>query len=48
MEHRIYGDDQSFQASTKLFDPAANPKLFKGLLAIVIKVRHQHDSRSIG
>ncbi|KAG8903434.1 hypothetical protein FRB99_003283 [Tulasnella sp. 403] len=27
----------SFQASTHLFNPASNPKLFKGLLAIVIK-----------
>ncbi|KAG8855501.1 hypothetical protein FRB96_007005 [Tulasnella sp. 330] len=27
----------SFQASTHIFDPASNPKLFKGLLAVVIK-----------
>ncbi|KAG8899893.1 hypothetical protein FRC00_000733 [Tulasnella sp. 408] len=29
----------SFQASTHLFDPSANQRLFKGLLAIVIKSR---------
>ncbi|KAG8900671.1 hypothetical protein FRB99_005822, partial [Tulasnella sp. 403] len=37
----------SFQASTHLFDPASNPKLFKGLLAIVIKDVVDSDKKEI-
>ncbi|KAG8900599.1 hypothetical protein FRB99_005954 [Tulasnella sp. 403] len=37
----------SFQASTHLFDPASNPKLFKGLLAIVIKDVVDGDKKEI-
>ncbi|KAG8897412.1 hypothetical protein FRC00_004306, partial [Tulasnella sp. 408] len=37
----------SFQASTHLFDPSANQKLFKGLLAIVIKDVVEADKRDI-
>ncbi|KAG9001403.1 hypothetical protein FRB90_011631, partial [Tulasnella sp. 427] len=37
----------SFQASTHLFDPRSNPKLFKGLLAIVIKDVVDADKKDI-
>ncbi|KAG8994929.1 hypothetical protein FRB90_000300 [Tulasnella sp. 427] len=37
----------SFQASTHLFDPKSNPKLFKGLLAIVIKDVVDADKKDI-
>ncbi|KAG8903433.1 hypothetical protein FRB99_003282 [Tulasnella sp. 403] len=37
----------SFQASTRQFDPASNPKLFKGLLAILIKDVVDGDKREI-
>jgi len=30
---------KSFQSSTKVLDPAANPTLFQSTLAIIIKVR---------
>ncbi|KIO19084.1 hypothetical protein M407DRAFT_44020, partial [Tulasnella calospora MUT 4182] len=36
-----------FQASTHLFDPKSNPKLFKGLLAIVIKDVVDGDKKDI-
>lgn len=35
---------QSFQASTHLFDPASNPNLFQGTLAIIIKVRGHYTA----
>ncbi|KAG8930698.1 hypothetical protein FRC01_002392 [Tulasnella sp. 417] len=38
---------ESFQASTHLFDPKSNPKLFKGLLAIVIKDVVDADKKDI-
>ncbi|KAG9001922.1 hypothetical protein FRB90_011463 [Tulasnella sp. 427] len=37
----------SFQASTHLFDPSANPRLFKGLLTIVIKDVVDGDKKDI-
>ncbi|KAG8901724.1 hypothetical protein FRC00_005051 [Tulasnella sp. 408] len=37
----------SFQSSTHLFDPKSNPKLFKGLLAIVIKDVVDADKKDI-
>ena len=32
-------DPKSFQSSTKVLDPTANPSLFQSTLAIIIKVR---------
>ncbi|KAG8903436.1 hypothetical protein FRB99_003285 [Tulasnella sp. 403] len=37
----------SFQASTHLLDPASNPKLFKGMLAILIKDVIDSDKKEI-
>ncbi|KAG8938850.1 hypothetical protein FRC04_007415 [Tulasnella sp. 424] len=37
----------SFQASTQLFNPATNPRLFKGLLSIVIKDVVDGDKKDI-
>ncbi|KAG9024253.1 hypothetical protein FRB95_011741 [Tulasnella sp. JGI-2019a] len=37
----------SFQASTQILDPAANPKLFKGLLSVVIKDVVEGDKSEI-
>ncbi|KAG8988393.1 hypothetical protein FRB94_000729, partial [Tulasnella sp. JGI-2019a] len=37
----------SFQASTHIFDPASNPRLFKGCLAVVIKDVVDGDKREI-
>ncbi|KAG8915388.1 hypothetical protein FRC00_004956 [Tulasnella sp. 408] len=37
----------SFQAGTRLFDPAQNPTLFKGLLAIIIKDVANADKQEI-
>ncbi|KAG9013246.1 hypothetical protein FRB93_000769 [Tulasnella sp. JGI-2019a] len=37
----------SFQASTHIFDPASNPKLFKGCLAVVIKDVVDSDKKEI-
>ncbi|KAG8922980.1 hypothetical protein FRC02_011490 [Tulasnella sp. 418] len=37
----------SFQSSTSLLDPAANPKLFKSLLAVIIKDVVEADKEEI-
>ncbi|KAG8984733.1 hypothetical protein FRB93_006355 [Tulasnella sp. JGI-2019a] len=37
----------SFQASTHIFDPASNPRLFKGCLAVVIKDVVDGDKKEI-
>ncbi|KAG8993098.1 hypothetical protein FRB94_011064 [Tulasnella sp. JGI-2019a] len=37
----------SFQASTHIFDPASNPRLFKGRLAVVIKDVVDSDKKEI-